>query len=56
MSMKHFERLGMDLWRPPASAVVLAGRKDLAPRAVKEFGSKLVLQTLGASWDSVSAM
>ena len=35
------------------SAVVLARRKDLAPRAVKEFGPKLVLRTLGASWDRV---
>ena len=36
-----------------ASAVMLAGRGDLAPRTVQEFGSRVILQALSASWDSV---
>ena len=36
-----------------ASAVMLAGRGDLASRAVQEFGSRLILRGLSASWDSV---
>ena len=35
------------------AAAMLGGRHDLAPQAVQEFGSRLVLQVLCASWDSV---
>ena len=36
-----------------ALGAMLASRDDLAPHAVQEFGSKLVLQSLCNSWDSV---
>ena len=36
-----------------AIAAMLAERADLAPQAVQEFGSRLVLQGLCASWDCV---
>ena len=37
-----------------ASALMVAGREDLAPRAVQEFGSGVILRALMASWDSVA--
>ena len=36
-----------------ASAVMLAGRDDLASRAVQEFGSRLILQALSGVWGCV---
>ena len=36
-----------------ALAAMLAGRGDLALRAVQEFGSRLILRVLGTSWDSL---
>ena len=41
----HLEAAALD--------AILAGRDDLAPRAVREFGSKFVLLALCFSWDSV---
>ena len=35
-----------------ASALVLAGRGDLASRAVREFGSMPILNALSAAWDA----
>ena len=36
------------------AATISGGRHDLAPQAVQEFGARLVLQALCASWDGVS--
>ena len=36
-----------------ASALMVAGREDLALRAVQEFGSGVILRALRVSWDSV---
>lgn len=33
--------------------MLAAGRSDLAPRAVQEFGSRSILQALSASWDTI---
>ena len=41
------------MWAVSASAMMLAGRSDLAVRAVREFGAGCILAALGASWDGI---
>ena len=48
-----FETANDGHMKAAALAAMLAGRSDLALRAVQEFGSMLILQVLGTSWASL---